>query len=508
MTQTLGTGTKTIAKNTLMLYFRMLLTMGVALYTSRVVLSTLGNKDYGIYSVVGGVVALFGFFNAAMSAATLRFLSIDIGKNDWAGLKKTFNSTLIIHIGIALMLLLIGETAGLWLVNNKLNLPDGRLGVANFVYQLSILASVITITQVPFNALIIARERMNVFALISIAEVVLKLLVVYLLFISTFDKLKIYAVLTLAVVLIESTIYKVYCLKKFEESKFSVYKDKVLYKTLISYSGWSLFGNASAVARTQGINIILNILFGTLINAAYGVMAQVQNAVSGFVLNFQVAVNPQIFKLHAQGEKEEMFRIMFYTSKFSFYMILVIMCPIIYSIDFILKFWLQNPPPYSSIFIVYNLIFLSIDVISNPLIIGVSATGKIKWYQIIMGTFVCLNLPVSYFVLKLYPHPQMFLYVLLVITFLSLIMRLFFLKHLLQFPSIKYVKEVLLPILMVGAFMFLCVYLINFDVKSFVQFIISSTLIVFLSLLGIWFLGLRPIEKKYIIDAVNKNFPV
>ena len=288
--------TKTIAKNTVFLYIRMFLTMGVSLYTSRVVLNTLGVEDYGIFSVVGGIVVLFGFFNAAMSSATQRYLAFDIGKKDDQRLHKTFNVTFIIHIGIALLIFLLAETIGLWYVNNRLNVPDTRMTAVNWVYQFSILTSLVGVMQVPFNALIIARERMNVFALLSIIDVILKLGVVYLLLIVTFDKLILYSILVFTVSLLVALGYRLYCYKHFRESSLKWYKDKAYYKELLSYSGWNLFGNIAAVARGQGINLVLNVFFGTVVNAAYGITMQIQNSVRIFVNNFQLAVNPQIIK--------------------------------------------------------------------------------------------------------------------------------------------------------------------------------------------------------------------
>lgn len=255
-----------IAKNTLFLYVRMFLTMAVSLYTSRVVLNVLGVDDFGIYGIIGGIIMLFAFLNSAMSSATQRFLAIDIGKKDWNRLSNTFNATLIIHLAIGLLIVLLGETLGLWFLKNKLNIPSGRINAAIFVYHFSLLSTAITIVQVPFNALIIARERMNVFAVLSIVEVILKLLIVYLLYVSPFDKLETYAVLLFMVTLLVSTFYKIYCLKNFKESKFRWWYDKDYYAELISYSGWNLFGNVAVVAKGQGINVILNILFGTTLN--------------------------------------------------------------------------------------------------------------------------------------------------------------------------------------------------------------------------------------------------
>src|SRR5690554_3558665 len=319
---------KTIVKNTLFLYFRMFLIMGITLYTSRVVLQQLGISDYGIYSLVGGIVTMVGFFNAAMSSATQRYLSVDIGKNDEIQLQKTFSATLTIHIGIGVMVLIIAETIGLWYINYKMIFPQDRLFAVNIVYQFSILTFLLNIIQVPYNALIIARERMNIYAYVSILEAGLKLAIVFLLVLGT-DKLILYAILTFVVALIIRLIYQVYCRRQFQESRYKFEYNKAYYKELISYSGWNLFGNIAAVAKGQGVNIVLNLFFGTVVNAAYGITNQVYSAVNMFVSNFQLALNPQIIKNYSQGNLEQSHYLILQGSKFSFYLLLIIVTPIL-----------------------------------------------------------------------------------------------------------------------------------------------------------------------------------
>ena len=474
--------------------------MGVSLYTSRVILNVLGIENYGIYTIIGGVVGLFGFFNAAMSSATQRFLAIDIGRKDWDNLQKTFNSTLIVHIGIAALVLLVAETVGLWFVNNKLNIPISKIGAVNFVYQFSILSSIIAITQVPFNALIIAHEKMNVFALISVIEVTLKLLIVYLLLVSPFNKLETYSALILFVTFIVSIIYKVYCNKNFKESKFVYYNDKEMYKVLISYSGWSLFGNIAAIAKEQGINILLNIFFGTLLNAAFGIMLQVQNAVNSFVINFQTAINPQLFKYYANNELDKMFKLMFQSSKLTFYLMLLLIFPVIYNVDFILNLWLKTPPEYASSFVILNLVFLAIDNISNSLMKAVQATGKIKWYQIILGTFIFLNLPISYLFMKLGFGPEFFLYTSIAISFLSLLFRLFYIRLLMPFPSLKFMKSVLVPIVCVIFSSYLILSFIHLKAESFQGLIVNSLITFIIVFVIILIIGLNKNER----DSIKK----
>lgn len=438
-----------IAKNTLFLSFRMLLNMGVSLYTSRVVLEVLGIEDYGIYSVVGGVVTLFSFFNAAMSSATQRFLAFDLGKKDEKQLHNTFNATFIIHIFIAALILILAETLGLWFINNRLNVPLERLGTINWIYQFSILTFLVGVIQVPFNALIIAREQMNIYALISVIEVTLKLIIVYLLVLFDLDKLQLYAILIFAVTLLNALFYQIYCYTHFKESKFRWYYDSKYFGLLISYSGWSLFGHIASLARSQGLNLVLNIFFGPFVNAAYGIMQQVQGAVITFVSNFQMSVNPQIIKSYANNEKERMMKLIFKSSKFSYLLMLLITFPIIYNVEFVLKLWLKNPPEYSELFVQLCLLNVLIDCISGPLMIGAQATGKIKWYQIVMGSLIFLNLPISYFLLIFFRSPEITLYIGIAITVLSLIFRLVFLKRMIKLDILLFVKEVLVRLVVV-----------------------------------------------------------
>lgn len=486
----------------------MFLTMGVSLYTSRVVLNTLGVEDYGIFSVVGGIVSLFGFFNAAMSSATQRYLAFDIGKKDNERLHKTFNVTFIIHIGIALLILLFAETIGLWYVNNRLNVPDVRMTAVNWVYQFSVLASLVGVMQVPFNALIIARERMNVFALLSIIDVILKLIIVYLLLIVTFDKLILYSMLVFSVSLTVALAYRLYCYKHFRESSFKIYKDKAYYKELLSYSGWNLFGNIAAIARGQGINLVLNIFFGTIVNAAYGITMQVQNSVRIFVNNFQLAVNPQIIKNYSQGNFVQTHKLIFQSCKFSFFLMLILASPLLLNTQYILELWLKNPPPHTVIFVQLSLANILIDCISGPLIIGAQATGKIKWYQIIIGTFIFLNLPVSYLLLKITDKPEIVFYVSIVINLFALFFRLIFLRKMMELSIQAFIKDVLLKnIYVVGVLLGVCYLTLNIfqGKQQLLNFSIQTLIVVISTAIIILLIGLEKSEKKALFNMLRSK---
>lgn len=483
----------------------MFLTMAVTLYTSRIVLNTLGIDDYGIYSIVGGVVALFGFFNAAMSSSTQRYLSFDIGQQDDEKLHKTFNSTFLIHIGIALLILLFAETIGLWYINNGLNVSQEKIITVNWVYQFSILTSLIGVIQVPFNALIIARERMNVFAMISVVDVVLKLIIVYILLIVNYNKLIAYSILVFGVTFFVALAYRIYCYSNFQESKFKFFKDKQYYKELLVYSGWNLFGNIATVAKGQGINLVLNVFFGTVVNAAYGITLQVQNAVSVFVNNFQLAVNPQIVKSYSQGDINRTHQLIFQSSKYSFFLMLIITLPILLNTEYILTLWLKTPPPYTVSFVQLCLVNVLIDCISGPLMVGAQATGKIKLYQIIIGTMIFFNLPFSYFFLKISNNFLYVYYVSIVISIFSLIFRLLFLKKILKFDIINFIKGVLAKIFLVSIstlLIFSFIKLLDLNVVANIVFLTGSTIILIL------FLGLNREEflmvKNIFINKLKK----
>lgn len=494
-----------IAKNTLMLYFRMILTMLVTLYTSRVILNTLGVEDFGIYNVVGGVVSMLAFFNSAMSSATQRFLSFDIGKNDFVHLRKTFNATQIIHIGIAIFVFILAETIGLWFVKNYLVIPPERMEAAIWVYHFSVLSFMVSVIQVPYNAMIIAHERMSVYAYVSILEITLKLLIVFLLVWITFDKLQLYAVLYFGVTLIIATIYRIYTRKQFKESRFAVVKDKNLYKTLIGYSGWNLFGNIAAVAKDQGVNILLNIIFGPSINAARGIATQVQSAINSFVLNFQMAVNPQIIKSFAGEEREYMTSLVMRSAKLSFYLMFLLSLPIILEIDQILTLWLKVVPDYAPIFTILVLVVVLIDCVSGPLITAIQATGKIKVYQVVVGTLLILILPLSYLFLKLGYSPQVTIYINIIISIIALFSRLFIVWKLLDFPVFQFIKEIVLRSV---AIIILSLSLPLVIRNSMNESIFRLILIIFVSIVWsgaiTYTIGLRKTEKEIVLKGINK----
>ncbi len=498
---------KRIAKNTMMLYMRMLLTMVVSLYTSRVVLNTLGVEDFGIYNVVGGFVTMFGFLNSAMSSATQRFLSFEIGKNDYAQLRNVFSMSVNIHFIIALAILILAETVGLWFVNTQLTIPAERMAAAQWVYQFSILALMVNIVSVPYNAIIIAHERMSVFAWVSIIEAGLKLLIVLILVWFGFDKLKLYAVLMFGVSLIIRLIYGSYCSRNFKESKFRYFWDKSLYRILMSYAGWNLWGNTAGVLYGQGVNILLNIFFGPVVNAARGIAYQVSGAAKHFVTNFQMAMNPQIIKSYAADDLDYMHQLIFQGAKYSFFLLLTLSLPIILETEIILKLWLKIVPEYTVIFTQLVIINILIDTISGPLMTAAQASGKIKLYQGLVGGLLLLNLPISYVFLKLSFPPQVTLYISICISIIALYTRLKIISPLVSLSVIGYIKNVFLRIIPVALLAAILPLLIKIYLSpDFYRLLIIGFVSVVSVIFSIYIVGLSRNEQTFMQRKVKQVF--
>lgn len=375
--------------------------MAVSLYTSRVVLNTLGVEDYGIYNVVGGVVAMFGFINGSMSSATQRYITFALGKGDEKRLHTIFCTTLQIHAFIAFIIVVLGETIGLWFLYNKMQIPADRMDAAFWVLQCSIVSTVVMIVSVPYNADIIAHEKMSAFAYISILEVVLKLAIVYMLVVFSFDKLILYSFLLLAIQLLMRFCYSIYCNRHFEETKYRHVLDKALFKEMTGFACWSMFGNLAAVLFGQGLNMLLNVFFGPVVNAARAVAVQVQNAIQGFVGNFQMALNPQITKNYAKGELSDMHKLMYRSARFSFFLLFFLSLPVLFETNILLTVWLKTVPANTVVFLRIIICTSLIYTLANPLIVANQATGKVKKYQAVCGTILLLILPVSYVCLRM-----------------------------------------------------------------------------------------------------------
>lgn len=499
---------KRIAKNTGILYIRMFITMGVSLYTSRVVLATLGVNDFGIYNIVGGIIVLFSFLKAAMTSSTQRFLNYELGlaKNDnYESVKRIFSMSMTAHISIILLFILASETIGLWFLNTQLNIPQERMLAANWVYQFSLLALSIEIIKVPYHASIIAYEKMTFFAYVSIAEVIFKLLIVFALLLFSVDKLILYSFLVFVVTFAMLTIYKIYCNKVFITCRYNFFWDASLYKQLMSFSGWSLFGSVANVGAQQGVNILLNVFYGVSINAAMGVANQVSSAINSFVSSFQTAFNPQIVKSYAANDQSGFISLIFQASKFSYYLLYAITLPVILNIDIILNIWLKNVPSHSAFFIILILMFLLIDAISAPLWMSVQATGKIKNYQILMGAIIILNLPLSYICLKLGYIPESVLIIRVFINFTIFIVRIFYLRIKIKLPTKLYFEEVIFKVALVTLLSIPLPLLISYYTSNFNGLVLTSFFSV-VSVVGcIYLFGLTKRERKFVEKLIIKK---
>ena len=384
-----------------MLYIRMFISVIVSLYTSRIVLQTLGVEDYGIYGVVGGIVAMMGFINASMSGATSRFLTFELGRGDFSRLSKTFSSALLVHIIIAVIVLVLAETVGLWFLCNKLVIPEGRMTAAHWVYQLSILSAMLTITQVPYNSSIIAHEKMDIYAYVEILNVSLKLLIVYLLQIGDFDKLILYAILMFAVSVIIIMVYRIYCLRKFEECKFHWIWDKEYLKPLISFSGWDLYGNMSVVFFTQGLSMLLNIFFGPALNAANNVSTTVQGTVKAFAFNVIQAFRPQIIKKYAQEDIDAVNQYCIMATQYTLILFSIIAVPFLFKTECILHLWLGLIPEHTVFFLRIVLLGTIFNLANNIVNIPIHACGRMKLFSLVTGSCFMISIPLMYILLKL-----------------------------------------------------------------------------------------------------------
>ena len=389
-----------ILKNTILLYLRLLLSMLVALFTSRIVLNTLGIEDFGIYGVVGGVIALFGFINSSLSSATSRFITYEMGKNNTTNLNKIFNIALGIHVIIALIILILGETVGLWFLTHKLVIPAERMYAAHWVYQLSILSMIIGVTQVPYTATIISHERIDIYAYVDLANIFIRLLIVYLLVFCDYDKLILYSLLMTLMNVFTAVYYRYFCNKHFQESKLNLVWDKNIFYKMFSFSGWDLLGNLSVTVRGQGTNMLINMFFGVAINAASSIASQVQGIVMSFASNILTAVKPQIIKSYASGNYQRSSNLIEYSSVIILYLLLFISTPLIMEMNYILKLWLGIVPQYSVIFCSFTLFFNIFSALAMLILTIPHAAGKNKYPSLFNGILYLTTLPVTYIIFK------------------------------------------------------------------------------------------------------------
>lgn len=498
---------KRIAKNTLALYVRSIIVMLVSLYTSRVVLETLGADDFGIYNVVGSVVVLFSFIQGAMATAVQRYLNFELGRDDKNAVSRVFSMSMTVHIMIALIVVVLSETIGLWFLNTQMQIPSGRHIATQWVYQFSVLTCCVNILRIPYNATIIAYEKMSFYAYVSILEVFLKLSVVFLLVFSNGDRLILYSILMLIVPIIISVAYVFFCRKKFTTCSYSLFWDKKLFEEIFGFSAWSLFGSMANLGASQGINVLLNIFCGVVVNAAMGLAQQVNSAVSQFIVNFQTAFVPQLVKLYARNEYEKFVHLIFRSSKLSYFLILLIGLPVLTYTRPLLEIWLHSVPEYTVQFTRLMILFSMIDAMSGPLWNSVQATGKIRNYQILISSIIAINVPAAYVILKLGGSPIIVLVVRVIINFITHLVRIFYLRRLFGFPSLPYIKDIMSRIVFVSivAMPLPLLMMRKVPTPTVWQLLFFLVIIVLQTAVFVFLLGLSQGERRTLINGVRQK---
>lgn len=501
---------KRIAKNTFFLSIRMLVTMGISLYTSRIVLEILGVTDFGIYNVVAGIVVVLGFLSGTLSTSSSRFITVALGSNDFREMRQTFSSILFVNLLLSLAVLLIGETIGLWFLFHKMQIPAERLDIAFWVYQISLATTVINIISVPYNAVIIAHEKMKAFAYMSLFDVGTKLLLVILLrYTERFDKLLLYAVSIFIVQLLDRVIYGYYCSKNFKESHFSRDFTKAQVVKIFGFITWSAYGSLVSVGFTQGLNILLNIFFGPVVNAARGISVQVQNAIVQFTTNFQTAINPQIIKSYVSNDLNNTRSLMTTSSKLSFFLLCIIGAPIIIEANFVLTIWLKNVPGYTVHFVQLMIVISIWSSLANPLRIINQAHGDIKKFQLYECSLLLSIVPIAYFTLKATNFAESVFVVHFMVEFIAQFIRIKIVLPKIKMSFKDYFKEVYLRvvpvfILPIAIGFFASYHLAALPVRPLLILILTEVI----TFLLIYYIGINKQERAFLTDKIGSKINV
>ena len=492
-----------IAKNSIVLFIRMFITMIIGLYTSRVVLNTLGVSDYGIYNVVGAVVGIFGFISNSMRNASSRFIAVELGKGNKKSLSDTFNTALVLHFIVAVFIILLLETVGLFLFNNKLDIPDNRIEAAKIVYHLSVFTLLFVITQVPYSAALVAHERLDIFAYFEIASVVSKLLILFLLVYFDYDKLILFAILTFVVHICIIFTYRLYCIKHFEETRFQPKINKQILKSMLKFSTFDMFGNVCLTIKFQGMPILFNVFFGVIVNAAVGIVTTVSNVIRSFANNITSAFTPQITKLYAQKDEKSMLSILYMATRILCLFCAILYIPLFYNCEYILKLWLVNVPPLTTIFLQICLIETFFDVIFGLMQISLNATGNIKKFSFWQGLSKLLVIPISYLALLYIEIPEVIYIVSLLSALACLLIASYFYKLYVPSFSLHHFYKIILfvsfPIIfLIGLFYFVE----KWNLTEFSKLIIS-TIIVVLIYTVVGYKLLTNSERNYVLKILK-----
>ena len=494
-----------VAKNTGFMFIRMLVTMAVGLFTSREVLRILGVEDFGTYNLVGTIVVMFAFFQIALTNATSRYITFDLGAGNKDNLQRTFSMSINSQLILAVIIVLLSEIVGPWMIEYKLMIPSERLNAAHVVFQLSLLGFFVSLIRTPYNSLIIAHEKMDFYAYISIVEVLFKLVIVYMLSVIAYDKLIVYAVLLVCVSLVISLWMYVYCKHHFDECDYVRIWDADLFRKLTNYSGLSLLVNLCDVAVLQSISIFLNIFSGVIANAALGVANQVNTHLNQFLGNFSQSYGPQIIKSYAAKDYDYFMKLIFSTSKLSFFLLFGVAFPIVLNIEYILRIWLVTPPPLAGSFLRVIVCYYLIDSFSQPLWTSVHATGNLKVHQLLMGGIKILNIPISYTLLKIGYPPIIILIVWAFLNMVCAIVRIWWLRYLIGLNVRDYLRKTMWPIVYVTFLSILVPFMIKYNVQNEILCLILSSILFWgVFSLVIYLMALNTSEKKLINSLLLK----
>lgn len=494
---------KRIARNTLLLYIRTLIVMVVGLLTSRVNLDSLGVENFGIYNVVGGLVVMFSSLSGALSMAISRFLTFELGRNDKESLKLVYSTSIIIQVIMALAIVLLAETVGLWFLNAKMVISAERLGAANWVFQFAMISFVISFLNVPHTASIVSHEKMGAFAYFSIFDVVLRLLIAYLTYIAPVDKLIFYASLHCVSSFLLYILYTLYCRSQFEECHFKIIWDKSTLRRMFSFTGWNFIGSTSFVLKDQGGNMLINLFSGPTVNAARGIAMQVNNAVYTFVTNFTTALNPQITKNYAVGDYEYMKKLIFKGARFSFYILVLFSVPIIVNTEFIVQIWLGQIPEHTLNFIRLVLIFSLNECLAIPLSTAMMATGNIRNYQLSVGVMQLMNIPFSYVALKLGAPVETVFVIMILVGVVCVFLRLYNLKIQMAFSIKEFVRKVYLNVLTVTVLSVIAPVALHYCLPdNLMGFLFSCVVCVVMTSVVILYVGCSKSERGAIINNI------
>lgn len=498
---------KRIAKNTFVLYLRTMFVMVVSLYTSRVILQVLGVEDYGVYQVVGGLVSMFSIISTSLSGAVSRFITFEIGRGRKDRLERIFATSLLIQIGLCVVVVLAVEIIGLWFLHNEMQIPEGRMEAAQWVLHCSVVSFCLGLLSVPYNACIIAHEHMKTFAYVSIVETILKLGVVYLIAVSPVDSLILFAVLLVVLSALIRLIYSIYCHKHFEESRAKIVFDKEILKEMLGFSGWSFFNNTSFILNNQGVSMLMNVFFGVTVNAARGIAIQVESAVLQFVNNFTTALNPQITKSYANGDLDNMYKLVCRGAKFSFFSMLILSLPIILEANQILSLWLTKVPEHTVIFVQLSMIMGMCDCIGTTGYTACMATGKLRRYSLTLTPLIVLEFPLSWLLFYYGASVESSYYLYILIKLLVLFVRMYLMQSMIGLNCLMYIKGVFLPITLTTLFsIILPMLIITFMDENILRFFILLVVSTISVIVSVLFLGMTRIERNIIIQKSSTLF--